>query len=216
MAIVIGAASNAGIANGNYCVLSVNWGYNPGAQRLYCLGSWSPYETYYRPTETLNLTIYAPGPTYNVEPTQDCVDANTIAAYVDPAACGDETYDGFDGQWWVTGYSYNKDDASMPGQETWSLTRWKDLTTADPNPATTTEPSYVMRNISEGQGTLNAGLSFLAAGLVQSTTGNVSAGGFGRADTVYIGTIDQVGGGSSTAGETGQGSATLNYTQLYI
>jgi hypothetical protein len=216
MAIVIGASTNAGIGGGDYCIISANWGFNPGSQRLYCLGSWEPHETYYRPSETLNLTLYAPGPTYGVTPTEDCVDADTINAYVDPAACGD-TFLGLSGNWWVTGYSFSKDDAAMPGQESWSLTRWKNLSYPDPDAQTTAYPTHVMRGISEGQGTLNAGLRFAAGTtIVSSQTGNVSAGGFGRADTLYIGVIDQVGGGSSTPGETGQGSATLNYTQLYI
>lgn len=209
--IIIGAATQ--ISFGGTCVISANWGYNPNPQRLYCIGSWSPFQTYYRPTETLNLTVYAPGPTYNVEPTQGCSDANSISASIAPAACGDETYPTLGGQWLVTGYSYSKDDASMPGQESWSLTRWKDLEASSFQ--NTIEPTYVMRGISEGQSTGNAGIVF-TGDTVNSYSGNVSAGGFGKADTLAAGVIVQVGGGSSAAGETGQGSASIPYTPLYI
>ena len=216
MAIVIGAATQASLAGGDYCVLSVNWGYNPNVQRLYCLGEWVATEerTFYRPTETLNMTIYAPGPVHSVPPTTECADANTIQASVDPAACGDETYDAFSGDWWVTSYSYTKDDASLPGQESWSLTRWKGLNTL--TTGNTIEPTYVMRGIAEGQGTVPESGIVFSGFTVETQTGNVSAGGFGRADTLQVGVVESVGGGSSTAGDTGQGSASIPYTPLYI
>lgn len=209
--IVIGSATQVSFYGA--CVISANWGYNPGPQRLYCIGSWNPYDTYYRPTETLNLTIYAPGPTYDVEPTQTCADANTLNASITPAACGDDNYGTLGGQWYGTSYSYTKDDASLPGQESWSLTKWQNL---DANtPSNTVEPTYVMRGISEGQATNNAGVLFTGE-LSNSYTGNVSAGGFGRADTLDAGVVERVGGGSSAAGETGQGSVSIPYTPLYI
>jgi hypothetical protein len=209
--IIIGSATQ--VSFGGACVISANWGYNPNPQRLYCIGSWSPFQTYYRPTETLNLTIYAPGPTYDVSPTEVCANANTIGASITPAACGDETYPSLGGQWLVNSYSYTKDDASLPGQESWSMTRWTDLAATElPN---TVEPTYVMRGISEGQATGNAGIIF-TGDTADSYSGNVSAGGFGRADTLSAGVIEQVGGGSSAAGDTGQGSASIPYTPLYI
>jgi hypothetical protein len=73
-----------------------------------------------------------------------------------------------------------------------------------------------MRGIVEGQGTLNAGLSFEPGTRVESQSGSVSAGGFGRADIVYNGTITAVGGGSSASGDTGNGSANIPLTPMYI
>lgn len=212
MAIVIGAATQ--VSFGGACVISANWGYNPNTQRLYCIGEWTPRDelTYYRPTQTLNLTIYAPGPSYSTEPTTSCADANTISASVSPAACGGNVGGDVSGSWHVTSYSYSKDDATLPGQESWSLTKWKGV----PSPGTNSiEPSYVMRGISEGQATPGAGVSFTGS-TVETSTGNVSAGGFGRADTLDIGVVDSVGGGSSASGDTGQGSASIPYTPLYI
>lgn len=213
MAIVIGAATQ--VSFGNACAISANWSYSPNVQRLYCIGEWTPSvdRTFYRPTESLNITIYAPGPTYRTEPTQSCVDANTIPAGVSPATCGGDFVDSFSGDWMVASYSYSKDDATLPGQESWSMTRWQNLDTSSPQ--NSIDPTYVMRGIAEGQATDDAGVSFLGI-TVDTFTGNVSAGGFGRADTLEMGVVDQVGGGSSVAGITGQGSASMPYTPLYI
>lgn len=212
MAIVIGAATQ--ISFENACVISANWGYNPNVQRLYCIGEWVPDDerVYYRPTETLNLTIYAPGPTYDVSPSETCADANSISASLSPAACGGN-FGSLTGDWLVSSYSFSKDDAALPGQESWSMTRWKNLNSTPPS--NFIEPTYVLRGISEGQATDNAGVVFTGT-TVETQTGNVSAGGFGRADELDVGVVQTVGGGSSTAGETGQGSASIPYTPIYI
>ena len=77
------------------------------------------------------------------------------------------------------------------------------------------EPTYVLRGIAEGQATDNAGIIFSGT-TVSTQTGSVSAGGFGRADTLEVGVVSRVGGGSSSSGDTGQGSASIPYTPLYI
>jgi len=212
MAIVIGAATT--VSFGGACAISANWGYSPNVQRLYCIGEWTPdsSRTYYRPTETLNITIYAPGPSYTTTPTTSCTDANTIAASVSPSACGG-SFPSMGGSWLVSSYSYSKDDATLPGQESWSMTRWQGLSSTPPS--NFVEPSYVMRGISEGQATDNTGVDFSGT-TVETYTGSVSAGGFGRADTLKVGVVSSVGGGSSSAGDTGQGSASMPYTPLYI
>ncbi len=213
MAIVIGAATQVEFEG--KCAISANWGYNPNVQRLYCIGEWVPDDdrTFYRPTETLNITIYSPGPIYSVDPTTICADANTISASISPAACGG-TFTSLSGDWLVASYSYSKEDATLTGQESWSLTRWKDLDSSTPA-SNFVEPTYVMRGISEGQATDNAGVVFTGT-TVSTQTGNVSAGGFGRADELDAGVVTEIGGGSSVAGDTGQGSATMPYTPLYI
>lgn len=213
MAIVIGAATEVSFGGG--CAISANWSYNPNAQRLYCIGEWVPRDefTFYRPTQTLNITIYAPGPSYSTEPTTSCADANGISASVSPATCGGAAAGDISGTWLVTSYSYSKDDASLPGQESWSLSKWKDVPA--PGGGTFVEPTYVMRGISEGQATIGAGVNF-SGNTASTSTGNVSAGGFGRADTLEVGVVGSVGGGSSAAGDTGQGSASMPYTPLYL
>lgn len=223
MAIVVGALTTAYIGPGNVCVVSANWGYNPNAQRLYCLGSWSASQLFYRPTETLNITCYSPGPIYSTLPPQpgsDCTDADTIQAGVSPGTCSDsgESFSELDGEWWVTSYSYSKDSGPSPGQESWSLTKWKDLSTQ--TPAGSIEPDYVMRGIAEGQTSGGTGGSVtgivIADPAVQTQTGSVSAGGFGRADVMSVGVVTSVGNGSSSSEHTGQGSASIPYTPLYL
>lgn len=218
MGVVIGAATTASIGGGDYCIISVNWSFNPNVQKLFCIGEWTPREdmVYYKSTETLSMTLYSPGPTYACEASQQCEDANTIEASVSPEACGDTSVGSMDGSWQVNSYSYSKEDAAMPGQESWSLTRWKNLNNA---PDTNfIEPDYVLRGMAEGQatdgGTIPA-ITFDGA-TVTYTTGSVSAGGFGKADTFTTGTVVSVGGGSATAGDIGSGSASMPYTPLYL
>lgn len=202
MGIIIGAATTVSFAGA--CVTSANWGASPNSQRLYCLGSWDPHLVITKPTETLSLTIYAPGSPYSTVPTTSCTDANTVGASVSPVACGGGG-DGVGGAWFVNSYSYSKDDAILPGTESWSMQQWIGAI----------QPSYVMRGVSEGQGTPNSGITFKIVDGT-SSTGNVSAGGFGRADTLSVGVVTNVGGGSSAAGDTGQGSVSIPYTDLYI
>ena len=214
MAIVIGAATT--VSFGTACVISANWGYNPNVQRFYCIGEWEPNDrfTSYKPTENLSLTVYAPsGITYPTEPTRSCADANTVSASVSPAACGGAVTSLY-GNWLVNSYSYSKEDSGMAGTETWSLTRWKDLNATPPS--NFVEPTYVMRGLSEGQATDNAGIDFMSGTTVETSTGSVAANSMGRADTLQMGIVVRVGGGSSAAGEIGQGSASMQYTPLYI
>ena len=204
MAIVIGAGTSASIG-GVTCVASVNWGANPNTQRLYCLGSWTPEYEIERPTENMNMTVYSPGPTYGTTPSVSCADADQISAMVSPVVCPAGAVPGMSGNWFVTSYSYSKDDAQLPGQESWAMTRW-----VGPTP-----PDYTLRGIAEGSGTPNAGIVFTGS-TTESTTGNVAAGGIGRADTLTMGTVIQVGGGASASGETGTGSVSIPYTPLWI
>lgn len=203
MGLVIGATTS--VSFGAACVTSVNWGASTNSQRLFCLGSWTPHLVISKPTATLSITVYAPGPSYGTAPTTSCANANSITAGVSPGACGDGGAESAGGSWYVTSYSYSKDDATMPGTESWSMQQWIGAL----------QPKYVMRGITEGQGSPGSGITFTTTD-GEASTGSVSAGGFGRADTLVTGVVSAVGGGSSAAGTTGQGSASMSYTDLYI
>jgi hypothetical protein len=205
MAIVIGAATIVQFVGA--CVVSASWGYNPNPQRLFCLGEWTPRTTLIKPTRTLNLVVYSPGPSYSTQPTTSCTDANRISASIAPAACGG-SFPSMSGSWWVTGYSFSKDDAQMPGQESWSLTDFK-AGSGNEN------PTYVLRGISDGQGTPNAGITFTGS-TIESSSGSVSAGGFGQAYEILTGVVSRVGGGDGSVGTTGTGNVSIPYTPLYI
>jgi len=212
MSIVIGATTTVSFPYGD-CVVSVNWGYNPNVQRLYCLGSWDVFDTIQKPTETLNVTIYAPGSPISVTPTGACANASPrITASVSPTVCG-EAVAGVSGDWYLTSYGFSKDDPVGPGQETWSMTKW---VAGGDTPA----PTYVIRGISEGQasnvnGVINSGVVFTGE-TVEATTGSVSAGSVGRAYVTTIGQVISVGGGTNTPGETGTGSVSIPYTPLWL
>jgi len=214
MAVVIGAGTSVSFSLGG-CVISANWGYNPNVQRLYCLGSWEPSFQYDKPTQTLSLSIYSGtgNSSHSVAPTTDCQNANTVNASVSFLPCGGQTLGTISGDWFVNSYGFSKDDANLPGQETWGMQQWKVGIYG------TTLPTYVIRGISEGQGTTSpdadGGLLFTGV-TIQSESGNVSAGGIGRNDILTIGTVSDVGGTGSQVGLIGQGSASMPYTPLWI
>jgi len=207
MAVIIGAGTTVGF--GGACVISANWNYNPNTQRLYCLGSWSVYDSIEKPTETVSLTVYAPGPSYSIPASQACEDVSDEASLsISPAGCGDNVPAGITGSFAINNYSYSKGDAQAPGQESWGFTRW----------VGTNAPDHVIRGISEGSATdpvINTGITFLG----DTTTGNagsVSAGAIGTADVTYYGVVSDIGGGTSARGELGNGSASIPLTPLWI
>jgi len=221
MTVVIGSNTTVEFASGA-CVLSASWGFEPGRQDAFCLGSWTPSLEHlvYKPQQTLNISLYAPGPGYDVLPTTECADANTITASVSPASC-DAGLTDIEGEWHVTSYSYSKESKDTPAQESWSLTKWKDVPGLTGDAATRqVEPTWVMRGITQGQSTYpesNTGIEFEVDGtFANSENGSVSAGQFGKVTTLTHGIVVRVGGGSSDVAALGTGSASIQYTPLYI
>lgn len=212
MSVVIGAGTTV-VFDPGACAVSVSWGYSPNPQRLYCLGSWTPWSTIQKPTENLSITVYADGTgSHSITPTNACANANMINASVDATICGIPVAS-VSGDWFVSGYNYSKEDPIGPGQESWSLTRW---VAGGGTPA----PTYTLRGIAEGQashesGVINSGVVFTGTP-TEATSGNVSAGSVGRAYTTYVGTVITIGGGTGIAGETGTASVSIPYTPLWI
>jgi len=207
--IIIGFGTTVSFAG---CAISAQWGYNPNAQRLYCLGQIAPAFSIQKPTESLSITIYGDdgsGPTYDMSPSTTCDDANTLSAAVSPAACGGSVQ-GVSGLWYVNSYSYSKGDPQMPGQESWSLMRW----VAGPS---TPAPTYVLRMTAEGETSNQSktGIVLTGSNIAVGNTGSVSAGGVGQADTKEYGTVSSVGGSSCSAGDIESGSASANYQPLW-
>ena len=224
MTVVIGAASTASLGgDSSLCIISANWGFEPGRQDAFCLGSWTPSEDHlvYKPQQTLSLTLYAPGPTYDVTPTapsSGCEDAGTIQAAVDAQTC--EGGEVIEGSWHVTSYSFSKESKDQPGQESWSMTKWKGASAflTGAALARSIEPTWIMRGITQGQSTdpeSDTGIVF-SSEFADSKTGSVSAGAIGKASTITHGIVDRVGGGTSDINKLGNGSASIQYTQVYI
>lgn len=220
MAVVIGASTLVTFGSAS-CVISANWGYNPNVQRFYCLnGDWEPSFSQSKPTETLNLTMYA-GQGYTgggllsvpADTTCKVIDGDKSAA-VSPGICPSGSVAGpSSNRWYVTSYSYSKDDANLPGQETWSMQQWVTGTGV-------VRPTYVLRGVSEGTAVLptpaKAGIAFSTGTTSDSTTGNVSAQGLGKADNIRTGTVTSVGNPSAVAGDIVNGNASIPNTPLYI
>lgn len=219
MGVIIGATTTVNFDGGH--ATQVSWSVSPNVQRTYVLGQWAPYTDAQikSPTETMNVTVYSPGPTHTVSPTEECTYANQIVASVSPAGCGAGSVGPGSSSWYVNSYSYSKGDARNPGSESWSLMQY--VTLGD---GSVRLPTYVLRGISEGSVTgedavdiasAKAGIVFEGAADVGST-GSVSAGQIGRSDNQYTGVISQVGGSTAGTGDIVSANCSMPYTPLYI
>lgn len=202
MGVIIGAGTTASV--GSACAISASWNASSQAQRLYCLnGTGLPVKTINKSTQTANMTVYSPGPSYPCPQDTTCQTYSpSMSATISPSACGGSA-EGLSGSFYVTGYSFSKDDTTIPGQESWSLVNWIGTT-----------PTHILRGVAEGQGTSNSGITFTGE-TSSAFSGNVSAGGLGRGDAMTVGQVISVGGGSAGA-DTGAGSASIPYTPLWL
>lgn len=226
MAVVIGSASSVSLIipgiSATFCVVSINWGYNPNLQRYYCIGDTTPTYTVSKPTESLSVVVYPYGTgNYDLTPSEDCDGQSTITATVSLAICPDGQGAGpISSSWYLNNYGYSKDDPNLPGQETWALTAYP-TTDLGGNDIGAVAPSSVVRGISEGQATTlsyqaDAGVTFAVGSTVLASTGNVPAQGLGKADYLTYGVATAVGGSAiNQPGKTGQGSASVNQTPVW-
>ena len=217
--VVIGAGSTVSFM-GNFCFISASWGADPGRQDAFCLGSWSPSEDHivYKPQQTMSLTLYAPGPTYDTNPATSCTTEGAVSASISAATC--EGSDDIGGSnWQVNSYSYSKASKDVPAQETWSLIRYIGASEILTGTAASraVEPTFVLRGITQGQSTDSAvtGITFSDT-FASSKAGNVSAGGTGTASTTTHGIVSSVGGGLNSVSVYGEGSASIPLTPMYI
>jgi hypothetical protein len=220
--VVIGANTDVEF-KGNYCFISASWGADPGRQDAFCLGSWAPSLVHlvYKPQLTASLTLYAPGPTYDTTPSEDCTTLGAESLTIEAGSCvGSEGVSGDD--WQVNSYSYSKASKDVPAQETWSLIKYIGATSILTGAAATrgVEPTFVSRGITQGQSTnasspTKTGIVFDST-FAESQSGNVSAGSTGTATTTVYGIVNRVGGGSSEVADYGEGSASIPLTPIYI
>ncbi len=219
--IVIGSSSTVDFL-GDHCFLSASWNAEPGRQDAFCLGSWDPSQEHlvYKPQQSMNLTLYAPGPVYETTPSEGCETTGTISAGINAQSCeGGEEISGEN--WQVNSYSYSKGSKDQPAQETWSLIRYIGASEILEGTASTRaiEPSFVLRGITVGQSTDPAvtGITFSSV-FASSKSGSVSAGATstGKSVTTIHGIVSQVGGGSNEVNVLGEGSASIPLTPMYI
>jgi hypothetical protein len=225
MAVIIGAGTKVVGAAG---VVSVSWETSPNIERLWELGSFSPYATRKQFTQTVNLTVYAGAldpPITVYPPASSCEDSEALLDInIIPATC-DASVESIDGPFFLTSYGYSKGGPTEYGQETYAGQIWLDHPTFP-------EPTYVLLGITEGQysGTLTMAEMGIEVAQVQDPedqgqSGSVSAGfpGLGEADiTYYIFGVLRVGGGvlgdseSTGSGRYGTASVTVPHTPVWV
>jgi len=206
---------------GSACVISANWAFEPGKQDAFCLGSWVPSEDHmiFKPQQTLSVTLYAPGPSHNVEPSDSCDMTDTIDASVSPGLCNG-TSAPITGPWMVTSYNYSKESKDQPAQESWSLIKYIGASAFLTGNAAlrAVEPGTVLRGIAQGQCTDEGvtGITFGTGGAyATSVNGSVSAGAIGKQTTMQHGVVGSIGGGSSDKNATGTGSTSIPLNPIY-
>lgn len=228
--VVIGFGTNITGVFDDACVTSLNWGYNPNSQRLYCLGSMSAAFVVSHPIETISLTVYSDATTgvtvpIDVLPSEDCSSLSDFNIGVTFGNCVGQQPDDISNDvlspWYLTGYSFTKDDANMPGQEQWSFQRWLSLaghTEGNTEHLPATQPTVVLRNVTEGQTTaqLATGVNLDNDTVIESSSGSVSAGQIGQSSEMENGTVIEVGDPQYNAGDRENGSATISYTPMWL
>jgi hypothetical protein len=113
-------------------IISVNFGFNPQINRLWQLGSFSPYDTYVMRQRELSITAYGQredgsggSQQYDLTPSDSCADADPISITVTPGAC-EVSINPFTYDYVPSSYSYKKDNFGW-GQESWSFVTKPDV-----------------------------------------------------------------------------------------
>jgi len=233
--VIIGGGSSVSttlLTNGNG-VLSVNFGLQANVERLYELGSFSPYDTKTTYQRSFSMTVYGRKPDNSggtqvraIIASTTCVDASSESITFNPSACSGAVV-GFTDTFFVTSYGYSKDTNSF-GQESWSFTNKQVIPSY-------TGTIYMLRGIPTGQvvtGTdimTNAQMGIViddaasrdsSNNYIEAESGSVSAGfpGIGNMEVTREVVVSSVGGsqGSSTAidGKRGNASASIPMTLL--
>jgi len=212
MAFIISSATFV-TGLGTRGIISVNLSLSPQIQRLYDIGYTDPYDTNTIEQNSLAIVRYGPGPTYSVEASDVCEDANSLTIKVTANGCGSGDDVDYEDDFFVSSYSYTKDVQGF-GQESWSMVT---------RPIPTTGADFIMvRGIAEGQTTPdgNTGQTTgarIASGSVSGKEISVTAGspGIGTADEVTFGIIDQIGGGTGKYdGFTGNANVSIPYSPI--
>lgn len=128
MAVVIGSSTTITstlFPSGG--IVSANFGISANINRLFQLGSFTPYDTFVEKQRSLSAVAYGKklsgsGGTQSilVTPSTSCVDTGAITVTVNPGVCGTPV-NPFSDSFYPTSYSYNKDNLGH-GQESWAFT----------------------------------------------------------------------------------------------
>lgn len=215
-------------------VLSVNFEITPSVERLWQLGSFSPYDTIVTRQRTLSMTIYGRRPNntggtlvQTIPASTSCADASSNTIEFNAVACQTAQAVSFVDSFYVTSYSYSKETQGF-GQESWAFTT-KPLVTGY------TGTIYMMRGIPTGKMLVTAAdvMTEAEVGLVidqaasqdsngayiEGDTGSVSAGfpGIGNYDTSREVVVSSIGGSVGRKdGYRGNASCSVPLQPLFL
>jgi hypothetical protein len=235
--IIIGAGSsvNTPLLVSNTGVVSVNFGLQASVERLYVLGSFTPYDTTSTKQRSMSLVVYGKKPDNSAGTVQQllpvstgCSDASSVSITFNPSSCGG-TLTGFVDTFFITGYSYSKDVTGY-GQESWSFITKQIVDSY-------TGTIYMLRGISSGQLSTGTGtMTALDQGVVvndtasrdsngnyiESESGSVSGGfpGLGNYEVsreIVVSAVGaSIGKNTSNDGKRGQVSVSIPISPIFV
>jgi hypothetical protein len=141
-------------------VVSVNFGFKSNVNRLWQLGSWTPFDTYVQKQKDLSITAYGRKPdgtggsqVFDLTPSESCDDTTSVEVTVNPGACG-VNISPFTGEFFPSSFSYSKENFGW-GRENWSFTSKLEI---DNYQGTI----YLLRGIATGNYLVGAGIMDVA------------------------------------------------------
>jgi len=225
MSIILGTMTAVTIDGSSDGFQSINWNINRQPNRLWQLGSWDPWKTQVSATLTVSVTSYAGAlssvalqPAFNCDDSTAQKSISIVASACDPGISVNIDEDAM----FITSYSYSKGDPVGFGTESWSFQKWIESGVVGSEFISMPTPTAILQGISEGSRSgdvVNLGVLFSSDGLVTGSQGSVSAGipGVGSITNVELGIVTRIGGGDlESGGKTGQSSASIPNTPIYI
>jgi len=234
MAVIVGGGSSISstlLADGTG-VVSINFDLQANIERLWQLGSFSPYDTTATLQRTVNLVVYGTKPTGGggtnstvLTPSTTCEDTTTIPIEFSAPVCTGGAAS-FSDSFFATSYSYSKDVQGF-GRETWAFT-------TKPIIDTYTGTIYMLGGLATGQITTGSDyLSSTSQGFVideaasvdslgnniESMSGSVSSGfpGLGEYETKREVVVSEVGGSvGKSDGYKGQCSCSIPVQPIFL
>jgi len=227
MVTIIGAGTTvtSDIINGGF--VSISFSLSPSIDRLFQLGTITPFTVFVTTQQSLSITSYGGASTpVTLTPSTTCADSTArMNVTITPAACvGSVTTQDLTGSnaLFISGFSYTKDFVGF-GQESWSL-QGKPLLIGFTGNSAFIEGFADGNHLTGPDIVTNDGI--VLTGSVPATTQdasgttiNVSAGqtSVGQDDTQVFGRVTQIGGAAGRQdGKRGNASATVPHTIVYF
>ena len=241
MAVIIGNATTVSITLAgspvNEGITSIDWTRGGQPNKLWTLGSRSPYAAIIPAQNTISFSVYGditPSISLEVEISSQAPCPESPAKGViniTPAICGTaNTVDAFSSEFYVTSYSYTKDRTNQ-GVETWQGNSYLLADVSGYSGKVYAEPLPSVLAIGTAEGTLvgddtQANLETITGAIVaddsittEGEKGNVQAQALsiGEYETTYFGTFSHVGHGEFWApGVKANANVTITLQPIYL